>query len=87
MGDKTAISAKAKVLLGYCFAKKTFTESRCLPLDDYGDDGLSKTQPACFKFFKSGDFDIMDKDRSGHEKNIEDEELTHSKRKLNSQKH
>ena len=65
-----------EVLLGYFFAKKTAAESHRLLQEIYGEYSLSKTQ--CFEWFqrfKSGDFDINDKERPGQPKKFEDKEL------------
>ena len=62
--------------MGHFFAKKTAAESHRLLLEVYGDDALAKTQ--CFEWFqrfKSGDFDIKDKERPGQPKKFENEEL------------
>lgn len=65
-----------EVLTSYFFAKKTAAESHRLMEELYGKHSMSKTQ--CFEWFtrfKSGDFDIKDKERPGQEKKFEDEEL------------
>lgn len=65
-----------EVLLRYYFAKKTAAESHRLLVEVYGDDALAKTQ--CFVWFqrfKSGNFDIKDKERPGQPKRFEDDEL------------
>lgn len=65
-----------EVLLGHFFAKKTAAESHNLLVEVYGDNAMSRTQ--CFEWFqrfKSGDFDISDKERPGQLKKFEDEEL------------
>ena len=65
-----------EVLLGYYFSKKTAAESYRLMQEVYGDNALAKTQ--CFEWFsrfKSGYFDIKDKERPGQPKKFEDEEL------------
>ena len=58
------------------FAKKTATESYRLLVEVYGDDSLAKTQ--CFEWFqrfKSGSFDIKNKERPGQPNMFQDEEL------------
>ena len=65
-----------EVLLSHFFAEKTAAESHRLLVELYGELALARTQ--CFKWFqrfKSGDFDISDKERSGQPKKFEDEEL------------
>lgn len=65
-----------EVLLSHFFANKTAAESHRLLVDLYGEHALAKTQ--CFEWFsrfKSGDFDIKDKERPGQPKKFEDEEL------------
>lgn len=65
-----------EVLLGYFFAKKTATESHRLLVEVYGDAAMSKSQCSeWFQRFKSGDFDIKDKERPGQQKKFEDEKL------------
>lgn len=65
-----------EVLLWHFFAKKTAAESHRLLVEVYGEHSLSQRQ--CFEWFhrfKSGDFDIKDKERPGQLKKFEDEEL------------
>lgn len=65
-----------EVLLSHFFAKKTAAESHQLLVELYGEHSLSRTQ--CYEWFqrfKSGDFDIKDKQRPGVAKKFEDEEL------------
>lgn len=65
-----------EVLLGHYFSKKTAAESHRLLVETYGEHALSKTQ--CFEWFqrfKSGGFDVRDKERPGQPKKFEDKEL------------
>jgi histone-lysine N-methyltransferase SETMAR len=65
-----------EVLLHHFFSKKTFAESHRLLVETYGEYALSRTQ--CyewFQHFKSGDFEVSDKERPGGPKKFEDAEL------------
>ena len=63
-------------LLSHFFAKKTAAESHRLLVELYGKHALAKTHFfEWFQRFKSGDFDIKDKERPGQSKKFEDEEL------------
>lgn len=65
-----------EILLHYYISKKTAAENHRILVATYGKYALSET--TCrdwFRRFKSGDFDTDDKERSGHPKKIEDEEL------------
>lgn len=65
-----------EVLLGHFFSKKTAAESHRLLEEVYGENSLARRQ--CFEWFarfKSGDFDIRDKERPGQPKKFEDAEL------------
>ena len=67
---------KEHVLLFLFNQNKNASESRRILVETYGDNVL--TQDACvrwFRRFKSGDFDLKDKDRPGQPKKIEYAEL------------
>lgn len=65
-----------EVLLYFFFAKKSAAESHRLLVETYGEHALSKTQcTEWFHRFKSGDFDVTDKERPGGPKKFEDEDL------------
>lgn len=63
--------------LRFCyFLKKSAAESHQMLVEAYGSHALS--EPTCrewFRKFKSGDFDLKDKERSGQPKKFEDAEL------------
>lgn len=64
------------VLLFLFNQKKNASESRRILVQTYGDN--VPTQDACvrwFRRFKSGDFDLKDKERPGQPKKFEDTEL------------
>ena len=64
------------VLLFLFNQKKSASESRRILVETYGDNIL--TQDACvrwFRRFKSGDFDLKDKERPGQPKKFDDAEL------------
>lgn len=65
-----------EVLLHLFFLKKTAAEAHRLLVDCYGDHALSERQ--CLEWhrrFKSGDFDVRDKERPGQKRKFKDEEL------------
>lgn len=65
-----------EVLLRHFISKKTAAESHRILVEVYGDYALA--EPTCrqwFRKFKSGDFDLEDKERPGQPKKFEDEEL------------
>ena len=66
-----------EVLLHHFFAKRTAAEAHRLLVECYGEQhALSERQ--ClewFRRFKSGDFDIRDKERPGQKRKFKDEEL------------
>lgn len=65
-----------EALLFIFHLKKKATEAHQMLVDAYGNDAPSlRTCQEWFQRFKSGDFDIEDKDRSGQPKRFEDEEL------------
>lgn len=65
-----------EVSLSHFFGRKSAAESHRLLVELYGDHCLSRTQcKEWFTRFKSGDFDIKDKERPGQPKMFEDEEL------------
>lgn len=65
-----------EVLLHHFIAKKTAAESHRILVDVYGDYALAEgTCREWFRRFKSGDFDIEDKERQGQPKKFEDEKL------------
>lgn len=61
----------------FCFLlKKTAAESHRMLIEAYGDHALSGT--TCrdwYRRFKSGDFDVKDKERPGQPRKFEDDEL------------
>jgi hypothetical protein len=61
----------------FCFrVKKNAAESDRLPVEAYGEHALSEqTCREWFRRFKTGDFVVHDKARSGQPKKFEDEEL------------
>lgn len=66
-----------EVLLFMFNSKKSAAESHRLLLGTYTEHSISiKMCEYWFRRFKSGDFDIEDKERSGQPKKFEDEELT-----------
>jgi [histone H3]-lysine36 N-dimethyltransferase SETMAR len=65
-----------EVLLSHFFAKRTAAESHRLLVELYGEHAVSNTQcKEWFARFRSGDFDIRDKERPGQPKKFEDEKL------------
>ena len=65
-----------EVLLHYYLLKKSAAETCRLLVDVYGDHAPS--EPTCrywFQRFKSGDFDVNDKERDGAPKKFQNEEL------------
>ncbi|EFN86570.1 Histone-lysine N-methyltransferase SETMAR, partial [Harpegnathos saltator] len=65
-----------EVLLHYYLLKKSAAETCRLLVNVYGDHAPSKT--TCrywFQCFKSGDFDVNDKERDGAPKKFQNEEL------------
>ena len=65
-----------EVLLHYFISKKTAAESNRILVKVYGEDALSET--TCrdwFRRFKSGDFDLINKDRGKPPKKFENAEL------------
>ena len=65
-----------EVLLHYFISKKTAAESHRILVKVYGEHALSET--TCrdwFRRFKSGDFDLSNKDRGKPPKKFEDSEL------------
>lgn len=65
-----------EVLLHYHFLKKSAAESHRLLVECYGEHALSERQ--CLEWirrFKSGDYDIRDKERPGQKRKFKDEEL------------
>lgn len=69
--------AHLRTLLLYFFnINKNASEAHRLLVEAYGDDVPSiKTCATWFQRFKSGDFDVSDKDRPGQPKKVEDAEL------------
>lgn len=66
-----------EVLLFHFFAKKTAAESHRLLVEVYSEHSLSKRQCTnWFARFRSGDFEITDKQRPGQPKKFQDEEGT-----------
>lgn len=64
------------VLLHYFNMSKTAAECHRILVDVYGEHALAeKTCRKWFAHFKSGDFDLEDKERPGQPKKFEDEEL------------
>ena len=64
------------VLLHYFNMKKTAAESHRILVEVYGEHALAERScPKWFARFKSGDFDLEDKERPGQPKKFEDEEL------------
>lgn len=58
------------------FLKKSAYKTHQILVECYGEHALSKaTCENWFKRFKSGDFDVQDKPRTGGPKKFEDEEL------------
>lgn len=66
-----------EVLLFFFNTKKSAAESRRLLLETYGDSNIPsiKTCEYWFRRFKSGDFDVEDKERPGGPKKLEEAEL------------
>ena len=63
-------------LITFFHLKKTAAESYRLLVEAYGEHALTqKTCERWFKRFKSGDFDIKDKERPGQPKKFEDADL------------
>ena len=64
-------------VLSFCFhLKKTSTEAHQMLSSTYGEAALNgKTCREWFQRFKSGNFDIQDRDGGGKEKIFEDSEL------------
>jgi histone-lysine N-methyltransferase SETMAR len=65
-----------EVLLHYFVLKKNATEAHRLLMEAYGE--YSPTDRTCrtwFERFRNGDFDVDDKERPGHPKKFEDEQL------------
>ena len=64
------------VLLFLFNQKKTASESRRILVETYGDNVLTQDAGVrWFRRFKSGDFDLKDKDRPGQPKKFQDAEL------------
>lgn len=64
------------ILLHYFFQKKTAAEAHRILVETYGEHSLSeKTCRNWFRRFKTNDFDLDDKERSGAPKKFEDKEL------------
>lgn len=60
----------------YFFLKNSAYKTHQILVECYGEHALSKaTCENWFKRFKSGDFDVQDKPRTGGPKKFEDEEL------------
>ena len=65
-----------EVLLHYFIPKKTAAESHRILVKVYGEHALSETMCSdWFRRFKSGDFDLSNKDRAKPPKKFEDAEL------------
>lgn len=65
-----------EVLLHYFILKKSAAEGHRMLVEAYGGYALAeKTCRTWFQRFKSGDFDIEDKERPGQPKKFEDAEL------------
>ena len=64
-------------VLIFCFKwKKTAAEAHRMLVEVYGDSApFDKTCREWFRRFKSGDFDVEEKERSGRPKAFKDEEL------------
>jgi len=77
MSDFIPTKQHLREVLIYLFnLKKSAYVSHQLLVNTYGDHALSKsTCEFWFRRFKSGDFDVSDKERSGTPKKFEDEEL------------
>ena len=64
------------VLLHYFNMKKSAAESHRILAEVYGEHALAKqTCQKWFSWFKSGNFKLEDKERSGQPKKFEDQEL------------
>lgn len=65
-----------EVLLHHFLAKKNAAETHKILLEVYGENALSETQcREWFRRFKSGDFDLSNKERGRPEKKFEDTDL------------
>ncbi len=65
-----------EVLLHYFILKKNATEAQRMLVEAYGEYAPSdRTCRTWFERFRSGDFDVSDKERPGQPKKFEDEEL------------
>lgn len=65
-----------ELLIHYFFLKNSAYKTHQILVECYGEHALSKaTCENWFKRFKSGDFDVQDKPRTGGPKKFEDEEL------------
>lgn len=65
-----------EVLIHYFVLKKSPAESHRILVEAYGEHALSvATCERWFKRFKSGDFSVKDKERSGQPKKFKDAEL------------
>lgn len=77
MSNLVSEKREMRTALLFCFRlKKTAAESHRMLVQAYGDNALSET--TCrdwFRRFKSGDFDVGDKERPGQPKKFEDTEL------------